>query len=81
MKKKLDQFLKSLIEQLTDFDINYITDNTTMDELNLVSLDFVTIKVEAKNQLAIDIDLNALAEANIETYGQLVDYLDQTYSK
>ena len=79
MKKKLDQFLKSLIEQLTDFDINYITDNTTMDELNLVSLDFVTIKVEAKNQLAIDIDLNALAEANIETYGQLVDYLDHTY--
>lgn len=77
MRQKLEAFLKDLIDQLTDVDVNTITDNTTIEELDLVSLDFVTIKVEAKNKLGIEIDLNALAEADLNTFGELVDYLER----
>lgn len=75
-KQEIVGFLKTLIDRLTDYDIEEITDSTTFDELDLVSLDFVTIKVEAKNELGIDINLNALAEADINTFGKFVDYIE-----
>lgn len=81
MRPELEEFLKNLIDRLTDVDIDSITDETTIDELDLVSLDFVTIKVEAKNKLDIDIDLNNLANANLNTFGELMNYLEQDYSK
>jgi len=39
----------------------------------------VTIKVEAKTVLGIDIDLNALAESQPATYGDLISYLQKKY--
>lgn len=75
----LENFIKTLINRLTDFDVNILTNETSLEELDLVSLDFVTIKVEAKNQLGIDIDLNALSQVEINTFGQLMDYLDKSY--
>ncbi|MFI8416568.1 acyl carrier protein [Serratia sp. NPDC078593] len=79
MRKELEEFLKTLIDRLTDVDVSSITDETTIEELDLVSLDFVTIKVEAKNELGMDIDLNALAEAELNTFGELMDYLVSHY--
>jgi acyl carrier protein len=70
-------FLKKLVDELTDFDVETISNDTTIEELDLVSLDFVTIKVEAKKQLGIDIDLNSLAESDLFTFGELVDYLER----
>lgn len=81
MKKDIRDLLKDLVDRLTDFDVNKITDGTTIEELDLVSLDFVTIKVEVKNELGIDIDLNALAEADIDTFGELVNYLEKDNHK
>lgn len=81
MRQDLEAFLKAIIDRLTDIDVDAITDETTIDELDLVSLDFVTIKVEAKNKLGIDIDLNALAEAELGTFGELMDYLEKNYLK
>lgn len=77
MEKDIRGLLKELVDRLTDYDVNKITDDTTIEELDLVSLDFVTIKVEVKNELGIDIDLNALAEADIDTFGELVNYLEK----
>lgn len=77
MEREIVIFLKSLIEELTDFDVESIRDDTSLEELDLVSLDFVTIKVEAKNQLNLDIDLNALAESGLGTFGELVNYLEK----
>ncbi len=81
MRQKLEAFLKAIIDRLTDVDVDSITDETTIEELDLVSLDFVTIKVEAKNKLGMDIDLNALAEADLNTFGELMDYLERNYLK
>jgi acyl carrier protein len=81
MRQDLEAFLKAIIDRLTDIDVDAITDETTIDELDLVSLDFVTIKVEAKNKLGMDIDLNALAEAELDTFGELMDYLEKNYLK
>lgn len=77
MERNILIFLKNLVDELTDFDVESINDSTTIEELDLVSLDFVTIKVEAKKQLGIDIDLNALAERDLSTFGELVDYLER----
>jgi len=73
---ELESFIKAIINRLTDFDVDTLTEQTSLEELDLVSLDFVTIKVEAKNELGIDIDLNALSQAEIDTFGQLMDYLE-----
>ncbi|MGF6191703.1 acyl carrier protein [Serratia sp. 2723] len=81
MRKELSIFLKNIIDRLTDVDVDSITDETKLEELELVSLDFVTIKVEAKKEFGIEIDLNSMAEADIETFGQLMDYLVEHYSK
>lgn len=77
MESNIVIFLKNLVDELTDFDVESISDDTTIEELDLVSLDFVTIKVEAKKQLGIDIDLNALADSDLSTFGELVDYLER----
>lgn len=77
MEHNVVVFLKNLVDELTDFDVESISDETTIEELDLVSLDFVTIKVEAKKQLGIDIDLNALADSELSTFGELVDYLEK----
>ncbi|WLI76610.1 phosphopantetheine-binding protein [Kosakonia sp. H02] len=79
MNNDLDNFLKTLIDKLTDYDIEQLNSNTPIEALDLVSLDFVTIKVEAKKTLDIDIDLNSLADAQPETYGELVAYLKSKY--
>lgn len=81
MENTIEQFLKGLIDRLTDFDINMLTNETTIEELDLVSLDFVTIKVEAKRNLGLEIDLNELAEAEIDNFGEMVRYLEGLYLK
>jgi acyl carrier protein len=77
MSENLDHFLRSLIDKLTDYDIAELNHDTPLEALELVSLDFVTIKVEAKTVLGIDIDLNALAQSQAETYGDLIRYLQK----
>ncbi|MBH1929856.1 acyl carrier protein [Serratia rubidaea] len=81
MRSELNIFLRDIIDRLTDVDVDTITDESKLEDLELVSLDFVTIKVEAKNHFGIDVDLNAMAEANIETFGQLMDYLEEYHAK
>ncbi|MHA8115857.1 phosphopantetheine-binding protein [Kosakonia cowanii] len=77
MNESLDHFLRSLIDKLTDYDTAELNHDTPIEALELVSLDFVTIKVEAKKVLGIDIDLNALAQSQPETYGDLIGYLQK----
>ncbi|WP_342322770.1 acyl carrier protein [Kosakonia sp. BYX6] len=79
MNKELEHFLKALINRLTDYDIEQLNNDTPIAALDLVSLDFVTIKVEAKKTLDVDIDLNALAEAKPNTFGELMAYLQNKY--
>lgn len=79
MSENLDLFLRSLIDRLTDYDIAQLNHDTPLEALELVSLDFVTIKVEAKTVLGIDIDLNTLTESQPETYGDLLRYLQQIF--
>lgn len=76
----MEEIVKNLINKLTDFDVNSITDDTPIEDLDLVSLDFVTMKVEIKRELDIDIDLNALAEADLNSFSELINYLENNYS-
>ncbi|CAI3954239.1 Acyl carrier protein (AcpP) (PDB:1ACP) [Commensalibacter communis] len=73
--QKIKECLIETICELTDFTPEEITDQTELTKIHLVSLDFVTIQVELKKQLNINIDLNDLSKANLETFQDLVHYV------
>ncbi|MCG9771425.1 acyl carrier protein [Pseudoalteromonas piscicida] len=67
--------LKDTIGELVDYDASDINSNTNMEELHLVSLDYVTIMVAFKKELGIAVDLDAMAEAELQTFDDLVNFV------
>ncbi|MCG7539014.1 acyl carrier protein [Pseudoalteromonas sp. CO348] len=67
--------LKDTIGELVDYDASDINSNTNMEELHLVSLDYVTIMVTFKKELGIAVDLDAMAEAELQTFDDLVNFV------
>ncbi|MBK4715465.1 MULTISPECIES: acyl carrier protein [Tenebrionibacter/Tenebrionicola group] len=64
------------IDNLTDFDIAQLSDATKITDVGLVSLDYVAIQVVLKREMDIDVDLNKLAQENLESIGDLVRYIE-----
>lgn len=64
------------IDNLTDFDISQLSDATNITDVGLVSLDYVAIQVALKREIDIDVDLNKLAQENLESIGDLVRYVE-----
>jgi acyl carrier protein len=64
------------IDNLTDFDISQLSDATNITDVGLVSLDYVAIQVALKREMDIDVDLNKLAQENLESIGDLVRYVE-----
>ncbi|QWZ60896.1 acyl carrier protein [Acinetobacter pittii] len=60
--QNIKNIVQSLIEELTDFEGENLNDETTIEEIGLASLDYVSIQVALKKELGINIDLNKLAE-------------------
>lgn len=73
--EKMDSLVRNTIEDLIDKDVNSIYDSTKLDDIGLVSLDFITIKVEIQKEFDKEVDLDKLSESGLETYGQLIDFL------
>jgi len=67
--------LKDTISELVDYDATSITDNTNIEDLNLVSLDYVTIMVTFKKEFGIAVDLDAMAEADLHTFDDMVNFV------
>ncbi len=67
--------LKNTIIELVDYDASNIKDNTKIEDLNLVSLDYVTIKVTFKKEFGIDVDLDAMAQTDLQTFDDLVNFV------
>jgi acyl carrier protein len=79
-KRKLFMSVKGIIveqiDNLTDFDIAQLSDATKITDVGLVSLDYVAIQVVLKREMDIDVDLNKLAQENLESIGDLVRYIE-----
>jgi acyl carrier protein len=69
------ELLKSQIIELTDTDPTRITPDTQLVDLNLVSLDYVSIQVAVKKEYGIQLDLNRLSEQGMSTVGDFARYV------
>lgn len=81
MSTTISDIVKEQIDELTGYDIDSITDETPVSDFELASLDFLSIQVALKRALDIKVDLGLLAEANIQTYGELIDFLENNCSR
>lgn len=77
MITKVEAIIKNQVGELTDFDVDTITKETLISDFGLVSLDFLSIQVALKRALGINVDLNQLTEANLTTFGELVEFLSK----
>ncbi|AZG85690.1 MULTISPECIES: phosphopantetheine-binding protein [Pseudomonas] len=66
--------VNSVIGELTDFEIDRITEQTLISDIHLVSLDYVSIQVALKKELGISIDVNKLPTANLNTIGEFYQF-------
>lgn len=71
----VDKLIRRVISDLVDFDMNLLDFQTQLDQIGLVSLDYVTIRVAIEKDFSKEINLDALTNARIETYGQLIDFI------
>ena len=69
------ELLKSQIIELTDTDPTRITPDTQLVDLNLVSLDYVSIQVAVKKEYGIQLDLSPLSEQSMSTVGDFARYV------
>jgi len=67
--------LKTQVAELTDFDPATISLDTQLEELNLASLDYVSIQVAVKKAYGIHLALDRLPEQKLSTVGDFVRYL------
>lgn len=74
---KVRDIIEKKIDELTDFNVDSIQDNTKIIDIGLVSLDYVAIQVALRKECEIEIDLDKLTEMNLDTYGELIDYIEK----
>ncbi|MCY1557650.1 hypothetical protein D9M68_945180 [compost metagenome] len=69
--------INNVIGELTDYDVDSITDQTLISDIHLVSLDYVSIQVALKKELGISIDANKLPTANLNTMGDFYQFCNK----
>jgi len=69
--------VNNVIGELTDYDVDSITEQTLISDIHLVSLDYVSIQVALKKELGISIDVNKLPTANLNNMGDLYQFCNE----
>lgn len=73
-----EEVVKNQIADLTDYAAEKLSSETQLDEIGLVSLDFVSIQVSVRKELNKKMDLSVLSEKGIDTVGKLVRFIEET---
>lgn len=81
IKLKIEELVKNQIAEMTDYDIDTITEETSVGDFGLSSLDFISIQVGLKRAFGVTIDLGLMAEANILTFKDLIDFLEKSINQ
>ena len=68
------EFIQEIIEEVKDFD-GEVTYDTTFEELDLDSLDYVQTQIEAKKQFDVELNPELFASGKIVNVGQLCTYI------
>ncbi|AWK44185.1 hypothetical protein GPY51_10025 [Photorhabdus laumondii subsp. laumondii] len=74
---KLFELLQSQITELTDIEPEDITLDTLLDDIHLVSLDFVSIQVALKREMGIQLNFDKFQRDNTTTIGDFVNYVSE----
>ena len=74
-KITVSDILKDTVGELVDYDVDNINGSTNLGDLNLVSLDYVTIMVKFRKELGLEVDLEAISEAGLKTFDDLVAFV------
>lgn len=74
----LFDFIVEQVTELTDIDAELITRDTLLSELDLVSLDYVSIEVALKKKYGLSINMAELAQKQINSVGGFIDYLSRS---
>ena len=74
----LYDFIVDHVTELTDIDAELITRDTLLSELDLVSLDYVSIEVALKKKYGLSINMAELAQKQISSVGGFIDYLSRS---
>lgn len=75
---ELFNFIVAQFIELTDVNPEAITKDTLLTELDLVSLDYVSIEVALKKKYGVSVNMAELGQKQISTVGELIDYLSQS---
>ena len=75
---ELFDFIVEQVTELTDIDAELITRDTLLSELDLVSLDYVSIEVALKKKYGLYINMAELAQKQISSVGGFIDYLSRS---
>lgn len=69
------ELLKSTIVEISDLPPEEIGPQSKLADINLVSLDYVSIQVAVKRKYGVQIDLEELPKQNLITIGDFADYI------
>ena len=69
------QFLSEAIEELVDVDPDDLRPDMVLEELGLISLDYVEIHVLTKRRYGVELSLELFVSGQVTTLGQLADYV------
>lgn len=69
------ELLKSTIAEISDLPLDEIAPESKLADVNLVSLDYVSIQVAVKRKFGVQIDLEELPKKNLVTIGDFADYI------
>lgn len=69
------ELLKSTIAEISDLPPEEIVPQSKIADINLVSLDYVSIQVAVKRKYGVQIDLEDLPKQNLVTIGDFANYI------
>lgn len=70
------EFLFETILELKDIDEADLTEELTLEELALASLDYVEIQVLVKKRFGVEVKPDLLISGKLRTVGDFADYID-----
>lgn len=73
MHNKIEEILKDKISDSTDVEPEDIKNETSLESLDLDSLDYVAMQLEVRKQTKVQINIHELKDQGVSTFGELVD--------
>lgn len=69
------EFLRDSIQDLVDVEPDDLDPDKVLDDLGLISLDYVEIHVLTKRRYGVELSLELFVSGEVTTLGQLADYI------